>query len=109
MCCETHFSSRGHDQNLETVTLNEMPSACLLPRVGGIAKEGGLSSSRRLQRFTFDASFGGAAAQAAVYAEVAPVVTSVLDAYNVCIFAYGQTGSGKVCPRTHFGCPIGLP
>ncbi|KAK9846394.1 hypothetical protein WJX81_002948 [Elliptochloris bilobata] len=64
-------------------------------RVGGIAKDGSLSTSKRLQRFTFDASFGGAAPQAAVYAEVAPVVTSVLDAYNVCIFAYGQTGSGK--------------
>lgn len=24
-----------------------------------------------------------------------PVVTSVLDGYNVCIFAYGQTGTGK--------------
>jgi len=32
---------------------------------------------------------------AQVYAEVSPLVTSVLDGYNVCIFAYGQTGSGK--------------
>jgi hypothetical protein len=24
-----------------------------------------------------------------------PLVVSVLDGYNVCIFAYGQTGSGK--------------
>lgn len=24
-----------------------------------------------------------------------PIVTSVLDGYNVCIFAYGQTGTGK--------------
>lgn len=24
-----------------------------------------------------------------------PLVRSVLDGYNVCIFAYGQTGSGK--------------
>lgn len=82
-----------------------MPSMPAAARVGGIAKDGGLSASRRLQRFTFDASFGSAATQAAVYAEVAPVVTSVLDAYNVCIFAYGQTGSGKVCLRTHNGCP----
>ena len=24
-----------------------------------------------------------------------PLVTSVMDGYNVCIFAYGQTGAGK--------------
>lgn len=30
-----------------------------------------------------------------VFNAVAPLVTSVLDGYNVCIFAYGQTGSGK--------------
>ncbi|PPD66188.1 hypothetical protein GOBAR_DD36937 [Gossypium barbadense] len=27
--------------------------------------------------------------------DASPVVTSVLDGYNVCIFAYGQTGTGK--------------
>lgn len=31
----------------------------------------------------------------AVFAETSPIVTSVLDGYNVCIFAYGQTGTGK--------------
>jgi len=56
-------------------------------RVGGVARDGGLSASRRVQRFAFDAAFGGGAPQAAVYAEVAPVVTSVLDGFNVCIFA----------------------
>ncbi|KAF3333764.1 kinesin motor protein [Carex littledalei] len=30
-----------------------------------------------------------------VYADASPLVTSVLDGYNVCIFAYGQTGTGK--------------
>jgi hypothetical protein len=30
-----------------------------------------------------------------VYVDVSPLVTSVLDGYNVCIFAYGQTGIGK--------------
>ena len=24
-----------------------------------------------------------------------PIITSILDGYNGCIFAYGQTGSGK--------------
>ena len=31
----------------------------------------------------------------AVFAQTKPIVASVLDGYNVCIFAYGQTGTGK--------------
>ena len=30
-----------------------------------------------------------------VFADASPLVASVLDGYNVCIFAYGQTGTGK--------------
>lgn len=30
-----------------------------------------------------------------MFAQTKPIVTSVLDGYNVCIFAYGQTGTGK--------------
>lgn len=30
-----------------------------------------------------------------MFEETAPLATSVLDGYNVCIFAYGQTGTGK--------------
>ncbi|KAK9038648.1 hypothetical protein V6N11_023504 [Hibiscus sabdariffa] len=30
-----------------------------------------------------------------VFADALPLVTSVLDGYNVCFFAYGQTGTGK--------------
>jgi kinesin family member C2/C3 len=30
-----------------------------------------------------------------VYVDASPLVTSVLDGYNVCIFAYGQIGIGK--------------
>lgn len=30
-----------------------------------------------------------------VFSEVEPVIKSVLDGYNACIFAYGQTGTGK--------------
>lgn len=35
------------------------------------------------------------ATQEAVFADTEPLVTSVIDGYNVCILAYGQTGSGK--------------
>ncbi|KAJ4839685.1 hypothetical protein Tsubulata_041115 [Turnera subulata] len=30
-----------------------------------------------------------------IYDDTRPLIRSVLDGYNVCIFAYGQTGSGK--------------
>ncbi|KAF3443087.1 hypothetical protein FNV43_RR17008 [Rhamnella rubrinervis] len=30
-----------------------------------------------------------------VYKDTQPLIRSVMDGYNVCIFAYGQTGSGK--------------
>ncbi|XP_042025542.1 kinesin-like protein KIN-14Q isoform X1 [Salvia splendens] len=45
--------------------------------------------------FKFDAVFSPEADQTHVFEETAPLATSVLDGYNVCIFAYGQTGTGK--------------
>jgi kinesin family protein C2/C3 len=32
---------------------------------------------------------------AEVFLDTQPLIRSVLDGFNVCIFAYGQTGSGK--------------
>jgi hypothetical protein len=45
--------------------------------------------------FSFDHIFGMNSSQEEVYTQVQPLVYSVLDGYNGCIFAYGQTGSGK--------------
>ncbi|KMZ72115.1 Kinesin-4 [Zostera marina] len=45
--------------------------------------------------FKFDSVFGPESDQDSVFEASAPLVTSVLDGYNVCIFAYGQTGTGK--------------
>ena len=46
-------------------------------------------------RFEFDRVFPPDSTQSSVFAAVQPLITSVMDGYNVCIFAYGQTGSGK--------------
>ncbi|XP_076943388.1 kinesin-like protein KIN-14F isoform X2 [Bidens hawaiensis] len=45
--------------------------------------------------FAFNKVFGGNTTQEQIYVDTQPLVRSVLDGYNVCIFAYGQTGSGK--------------
>ncbi|KAK2457129.1 P-loop nucleoside triphosphate hydrolase superfamily protein with CH (Calponiny) domain-containing protein [Trifolium repens] len=50
--------------------------------------------------FNFNKVFGPSASQGEVFADMQPLVRSVLDGFNVCIFAYGQTGSGKTFTMT---------
>ncbi|XP_050203388.1 kinesin-like protein KIN-14F [Mercurialis annua] len=45
--------------------------------------------------FSFNKVFGTNVTQEQIYGNTQPLIRSVLDGYNVCIFAYGQTGSGK--------------
>ncbi|GMI94694.1 hypothetical protein HRI_003138700 [Hibiscus trionum] len=50
--------------------------------------------NNKSKRYTFDKVFHGSS-QDGIFSEVEPVIKSVLDGYNACIFAYGQTGTGK--------------
>ncbi|CAH2044538.1 unnamed protein product [Thlaspi arvense] len=54
-----------------------------------------LSIDSSKKHFKFDHVFKPDDGQETVFAQTKPIVTSVLDGYNVCIFAYGQTGTGK--------------
>ncbi|CAH8299677.1 unnamed protein product [Eruca vesicaria subsp. sativa] len=54
-----------------------------------------LSTDSSKKHFKFDHVFKPEDGQETVFGQTKPIVTSVLDGYNVCIFAYGQTGTGK--------------
>ena len=54
-----------------------------------------LLHASKKRRFEFDRVFGPRSTQEEVFEDTKPLVRSVIDGYNVCIFAYGQTGSGK--------------
>ena len=88
-------------------------------RVEAVASEGGASpgaassvlSQPERAPFEFDAALGPGASQRDVWSEVAPLVASFCDGFNVTVLAYGQTGAGKtftmfgddeapgICPR----------
>eukprot|EP01065_Artemidia_motanka_P034999 TRINITY_DN42966_c0_g1_i1.p1 TRINITY_DN42966_c0_g1~~TRINITY_DN42966_c0_g1_i1.p1 ORF type:complete len:907 (+),score=305.18 TRINITY_DN42966_c0_g1_i1:55-2721(+) len=50
---------------------------------------------REKRKYEFDRVFRTDEQQDAVFQDTRPLIESVVDGYNVCIFAYGQTGSGK--------------
>ena len=54
---------------------------------------------RQQEVFEFDRVFKWDTSQGQVFDEVRPLVTSVLDGYNVCIFAYVCTGAARVAWR----------
>ncbi|XP_072500016.1 kinesin-like protein KIF25 isoform X2 [Notamacropus eugenii] len=45
--------------------------------------------------FQFERVYSPLESQKIVFGDVCPLLTSLLDGYNVCIMTYGQTGSGK--------------
>ncbi|GAB1600871.1 kinesin-like protein KIF25 [Argonauta hians] len=52
-------------------------------------------SSKHNKVFEFERVYAPDECQQNVFDQVQPMLTSLLDGYNVCIMAYGQTGSGK--------------
>ncbi|XP_021595030.1 kinesin-like protein KIN-14T isoform X2 [Manihot esculenta] len=52
-------------------------------------------ADNKSKNYSFDRVFHPGSSQDEVFSEVEPVIKSVLDGYNACIFAYGQTGTGK--------------
>lgn len=54
-----------------------------------------LKAYRAHRNFFFFRVYNPGEKQEAVFDEVQPMLTSLLDGYNICIMAYGQTGSGK--------------
>ncbi|KAH8370985.1 hypothetical protein KR093_005862 [Drosophila rubida] len=64
----------------------------------GVVELQNLVDANKEQRkvFTYDAAYDASASQTTLYHEVVfPLVSSVLEGFNGCIFAYGQTGTGK--------------
>ncbi|PPS09646.1 hypothetical protein GOBAR_AA11014 [Gossypium barbadense] len=85
--CRVRPSLSGQSNNLSCVEhIDDTTITVLTPSKTG--KEGRKS-------FTFNKIFGPSVTQAEVFSDTQPLIRSVLDGYNVCIFAYGQTGSGK--------------
>jgi len=66
---------------------------CRFPMEGVVAVEN--ERKRREKQWEFDRVFNTGHSTEDLFREVEPLVTSVMDGFNVCVFAYGQTGSGK--------------
>jgi hypothetical protein len=58
-----------------------------------------------VHKFQFDNVFGEASTQQEVFcSSTQPIIDSVMDGFNGCVFAFGQTGSGKT--HTMSGPPV---
>jgi len=69
-----------------------MATTCLDDERIGIFCDENASSKKE---FSFDQVYHPQSGQDLIFGDVAPLIHSCVNGYNVCIFAYGQTGSGK--------------
>lgn len=60
-----------------------------------------LNSKTNVYDFEFDKLFGEDKSNKDIFPEIAQLVQSSLDGFNVSVFAYGQTGSGKTWTMSH--------
>ena len=60
-----------------------------------LLQETGGDARRPMRRFEFSQVYGPATEQSKLFADVEPMITQILDGFNVCAIAYGGHGSGK--------------
>ncbi|CAI8615388.1 unnamed protein product [Vicia faba] len=87
-CRVRPFLGGQASQNSVVCSIEEGSMSLMIPPNSKLGKEG-------KKTFNFNKVFGSSSTQGEVFADTQPLIRSVLDGYNVCIFAYGQTGSGK--------------
>ncbi|GKC81287.1 kinesin-like protein KIN-14I, partial [Tanacetum coccineum] len=82
----------GQEKNVTSVDYTDDETvAIIIPTKSG--REGRKASM-------FNKVFGPSATQEEVFSDTQPLIRTVLDGFNVCIFACGQTGSGKTYTLT---------
>ncbi|XP_046847281.1 kinesin-like protein KIF25 [Xenia sp. Carnegie-2017] len=74
----------------QVVRVVDDETVCVQPNK---SMSGGSTSQKKM--FEFERVYEKDSTQEFVFQDVLPLLTSLLDGYNVCIMAYGQTGSGK--------------